>query len=453
MTQHESHSFMISCDSSFFQLHWTIKELTDHKKSFVRSQIPSRAKKLVNLLLTFEVMIERNRREWGWTGTQSSSNPDATSWLAKSLGMFEHFFSESSDQWNDIPVIVKDSSFSLSLPESHGVKVKIRLTSRRKLSRLSLNFSRRNNVFKGKCFLFINNWRLISILIDEDEHLWRSNVETMARWRSPFLSVPFDSQSLCIAYQSVSYEGEPTVKKATLISGMEKKLNTMDVGREMNEEIRNQREIQITPLTGHLTHTNVVLNCPISSRRKNEEDEEEVERADSICMSSQRTISCSETFSFDQSNRVEERREKELLSFTGRAVCPPTRRWRRSDGLIAEEINEVNERDLSWRYSDQKACRSHHPDPTKCCSPDEILLHRTRRSSSFLCHWVETKRSAEEGKISNRRHQRRVSKGDNLLFNCPRRIFVPIGRVPWECLQSPSRCHFDRCSVKDRRWC
>jgi hypothetical protein len=75
----------------------------------------SREKKRVNLLLTLEVMIERNPRESGaqsssdldgrymehgneGTGTLDLLSSDVTSWLAKSLGMFEHLFSESSDQ-------------------------------------------------------------------------------------------------------------------------------------------------------------------------------------------------------------------------------------------------------------------------------------------------------------------------------------------------------------------
>ena len=57
---------------------------------------------------------------------------------------------------------------------------------------------------------------------------------------------------------SISVTGESTglpsfscsQNKATLIWAMEKELNTMGVGRE----IRNQLEIQITPLTGHLTN-------------------------------------------------------------------------------------------------------------------------------------------------------------------------------------------------------
>ena len=419
----------------------------------------SREKKRVNLLLTLEVVIERNSREWGsiffrsrWTihRTWKWRRRDTGSGLFRchplvseeSRHVWTFLFSLSLFYWsccrsllinetmcrapdNDRPagsceefplesIDRQGEFFFLSLPESHPVEVSIRLTVHRESSCLSLDFSQGKNVSNGNCLLFINNWRFISILIDEDEHQRRSNIETTAPWRSPFLWLFYSMTSLSLTHLTiVSFRNSAWTNERTNEEGESVHRSSFSVHCQSISVMGNQRffrrflahktkrhwfqrwkknwiqwvlderwakrsEINLKSKWHDwqvISQTNAVLNSPISSRRKNEEEEEE--RADSMGMYSERMISCSETFSFDQWNRIEGRRENELLSFTGHAVCPTARIRSRlpTDSTLSKarlrdlrisliwsckEIKEVNERDLPRRCSHPKPYPSDH---------------------------------------------------------------------------------------------
>ena len=82
-------------------------------------------------------------------------------------------------------------------------------------------------------------------------------------------------------------------------------------------------------------------------------------------------------------NRIEGRREKELLSFTGHTVCPTAHnRSRLSADSTLKKVRWIDLRrddGCEWmRCSDQRPCPSDHLDTTKCCSQNEILLPTTR---------------------------------------------------------------------------
>ena len=147
-----------------------------------------------------------------------------------------------------------------------------------------------------------------------------------------------------------------------------------------------------------------------TERKKERMNTSEEKRRDLVLLvGSQIIISCRETFGLDQSNRREKRNFCNSLVTVrltarirsrlpadsalnkARLICLRISLIRRR---TCEEIKEVNEwtneleRDLRWRCSHQRPCPCHDRDTTMCCSPDEILIHTTHQSSSFLCHPV-----------------------------------------------------------------